>query len=119
MRREDLSSYWLELWNYISRLRAVGGYAPAAPRRRCHGSDEVEWLRRMVATGEVVIFACPTEHQIADMLTKCQGRVLFLSQRGQALGYVLWVPPSSTPDVHRFDNADGITDDGGAEEEKA
>jgi hypothetical protein len=92
---------------------------PLLSRKTKHITVKVEWLRRMVATGEVVIFVCPTEHQIADMLTKCQGRVLFLSQRGQALGYVLWVPPSSTLDVHRFDNADGITDDGGAEEEKS
>ncbi len=51
------------------------------------------------------------------MLTKSQGRVLFLAQRDQALGYVLWVPPSSPPDGRRFDNADGVEVEG-AEEEK-
>jgi hypothetical protein len=53
------------------------------------------------------------------MLTKSQGKVLFLAQRGPVLGYVLWIPPSSAPDAHRFDNADGILDeDGGVEEAK-
>ncbi len=75
-------------------------------------------MRRLVASGAVVIIQCPTEHQLADMLTKNQGRVLFLSQRGFVLGYVLWVPPSSSPDIHRFDNVDGISEDPGVEETK-
>jgi hypothetical protein len=90
---------------------------PLLSRKTKHITVKVEWLRRLVASGVVVLIPCPTEHQLADMLTKSQGRVLFLAQRGQALGYVLWVPPSSPPDGRRFDNADGVEAEG-AEEEK-
>jgi hypothetical protein len=91
---------------------------PLLSRKTKHITVKVEWLRRLVASGAVVIIQCPTEHQLADMLTKNQGRVLFLSQRGFVLGYVLWVPPSSSPDLHRFDNVDGISEDPGVEETK-
>jgi hypothetical protein len=93
---------------------------PLLSRKTKHITIKVEWLRRLVANGDVVIIPCPTEHQLADMLTKSQGRVLFLAQRGQVLGYVLWIPPSSTPDRHRFANADGVLDaDDGVEETKS
>jgi hypothetical protein len=96
---------------------------PLLSRKTKHITVKVEWLRTMVAAGEIVIIDCPTESQIADGLTKNQGRVLFLAQRPFALGYALWLPPPPRPDARRFDNArggaaDDDDDSGGAGESK-
>ena len=92
---------------------------PLLSRKTKHITVKVEWLRALFASGAVVLYQCPTTHQIADMLTKNQGRVIFVAQRGYVLGYVIWLPPTSTPDLRRFDNADGVVaEDGGVEEAK-
>ena len=78
---------------------------PLLSRKTKHITIKVEWLRALVASGAVVLIECPTEQQIADCLTKNQGRVLFLAQRPFALGYALWLPPPARSDIHRFDNA--------------
>jgi hypothetical protein len=92
---------------------------PLLSRKTKHITIKVEWLRALFASGAVVLFQCPTTHQIADCLTKNQGRLLFVAQRGFALGYVLWLPPNVTPDLRRFDNADGVpVEDAGVEETK-
>ena len=90
---------------------------PLLSRKTKHITVKVEWLRALIASGAVVLFQCPTSHQVADSLTKNQGRLLFVAQRGHALGYVLWIPPNVAPDLRRFDNADGVlAAEAGAEE---
>jgi hypothetical protein len=93
---------------------------PLLSRKTKHITVKVEWLRAMVALGALLLIECPTLSQIADCLTKNQGKTLFLAQRPYALGYALWLPPPPRPDVHRFENAQGgdPDGDGGAEETK-
>jgi hypothetical protein len=93
---------------------------PLLSRKTKHITVKVEWLRTMVALGVVLLVECPTLSQIADCLTKNQGKTLFLAQRPYALGYALWLPPPPRPDLRRFDNAAGgdPDEDGGAEESK-
>jgi hypothetical protein len=90
---------------------------PLLSRKTKHITVKVEWLRTMVALGVILLIECPTASQIADGLTKNQGKTLFLAQRPFALGYSLWLPPTPRPDLRRFDNARGGApaddDDGG------
>ena len=95
---------------------------PLLSRKTKHITVKVEWLRAMVALGVIMLIECPTASQIADGLTKIQGKTLFLAQRPFALGYALWIPPTPRPDLRRFDNARGGAPDdadaGGVEETK-
>jgi hypothetical protein len=95
---------------------------PLLSRKTKHITVKVEWLRAMVGLGVIMLIECPTASQIADGLTKNQGKTLFLAQRPFALGYSLWIPPTPRPDLHRFDNARGgtpaVEDDVGAVETK-
>ena len=94
---------------------------PLLSRKTKHITVKVEWLRALVDFGAVLLIECPTASQLADCLTKNQGKTLFLAQRPFALGYALWLPPSPRPDARRFDNALGgsLEDaEGGAAESK-
>jgi hypothetical protein len=94
---------------------------PLLSRKTKHITVKVEWLRALVDLGAVLLIECPTASQLADCLTKNQGKTLFLAQRPFALGYALWLPPSPRPDARRFDNALGGSledDEGGVAESK-
>jgi hypothetical protein len=80
---------------------------PLLSRKTKHITVKVQWLRELVALAVVLLIECPTSLQIADCLTKNQGKTLFLAQRPFALGYALWIPPTPRPDLRRFDNALG------------
>jgi hypothetical protein len=80
---------------------------PLLSRKTKHITVKVQWLRELVALAVVLLIECPTTLQIADCLTKNQGKTLFLAQRPFALGYALWIPPTPRPDLRRFDNALG------------
>jgi hypothetical protein len=76
---------------------------PLLTRRTKHITVKAAWLRELVAAGTIVVIHCPTDQQLADALTKCQGRLLFLAQRGYYMGYLIWIPPSSAALANRFD----------------
>jgi hypothetical protein len=48
------------------------------------------FLRFHLDAGAVVVLYCPTLCMLADVLTKIQGRVVFVRMRGQLLGYEVW-----------------------------
>jgi hypothetical protein len=48
------------------------------------------FLRHHLDAGAVTITYCPTLCMLADVLTKIQGRVVFVRLRGQLLGYEVW-----------------------------